>query len=69
MHKPDGFNTVYPIFDGDLHNYAGIWAANIFPHAVAVIEFDDEPNPVHGPASRYVLARHFVQSMLVADNL
>ena len=66
VHKPEGFSPVYPIFEGALHNHAGILTANILPHAVAIIEFDDEPDSVHGPASRYVLACHLAQSLLAA---
>ena len=59
MHKPQGFNSVPPIFDCALHVYANILAANAFPRPLNAIERDDEPESAVGPASRVAQKRGF----------
>ena len=60
MHEPPDLSPEYPVFEGALHDYAEISAANTFPRAVAVVEYDNQPEPASGPASRVAQTHDFV---------
>ena len=52
MHQYSTFSPFYPVFNGALHAYAKIEAANAHGRAVDVVEYDDRLEPELGPASR-----------------